>query len=82
MHVDCWISCRFVVDLAHILRFLLWCALSVLFVSWSCPTARRGSPVFLYRASQTAQYYITDYAFGTMYAEWLLPMAVDHRYCM
>ena len=54
----------------------------MLVVSWSCPSARIGSPVFLCRASRTTRYYIVDYTFGTMYVEWLIPLTFDHRYCM
>ena len=28
------------------------------------------------------RYYIADYTFGTMYEEWLTPLAFDDRYCM
>ena len=69
---------------AHVLRFLLWCALLVLcfYVSWTCPTARICLTVFLCRASRTTLYCSMDNTLGIMYAEWLIPMAYDDRHCM
>ena len=64
---------------AHILQFILWRALCLLVISWFCPTARLGLPVFLCR---TTRYYIADYIFGTMYEEWFILFAFSNNYCM
>ena len=69
---------------AHVFIFILWCDLLVLcfYVSWTCPTAQICLTVLLCQASRMTLYHFTDYTFGIMYAEWLIPMAFDNRYSM
>ena len=78
LSICCWpgrmCSCFFVVRSACIELWL--CA------SWTCPTARICLTVLPCRASQMTQNYLTSYTFSIMYAEWLVPMAFNDRYCI
>ena len=68
----------------HVLLFLLWCALIELCfcVSWTCPTARICLIVLRCRASRMTLIYLTTYTSSIMFADWLVPMASNDRYCM
>ena len=80
-HVNRWISCHFVVDLgAHTLISLVVRSTCVVFlrvVDLSNCSDRIDCVGLVGRL-----YYLTVYPFGIMYAEQLILMAFDDRYCM